>query len=98
MICASVYGMRTTVELDEDLVRELREIAHRQGSSLRESLNLALRRGLKQSGRTRQQSRYRCPSEAMGQTVAPSMNMDKALALAGAMEDAETMRELELRK
>ena len=86
------------MELDEDLVLELKEIAHRQGSSLWKSLNLALRRGLKQSGRARLQSRYRCPSEAMGQPMAPYMNMDKALAMASAMEDAETMRELELRK
>lgn len=71
---------------------ELKEVARKQGFSLRKSLNLALRRGLKQSGGTRHSTRYSCPSEAMGHPVAPSMNMDKILAMASAMEDAETMR------
>jgi hypothetical protein len=34
----------------------------------------------------------------MGVPMSPSIDLDKALALAGALEDAETTRELELRK
>ena len=38
--------MRTTVTLDEDLVVKLKELAHRQGSTFKEVVNAAIRRGL----------------------------------------------------
>lgn len=90
--------MRTTVELDEDLVRELRDQVHREGGSLRQALNVALRKGLHPAEHVRRSPRYRCPAVPMGAPVSPSIDLDKALALAGALEDAETSREIELRK
>jgi hypothetical protein len=90
--------MRTTVEIDDDLGLALRDHVHRDGGSLRQALNAALRRGLKVSRQARPAPRYRCPAVHMGETVSQSINLDKALALAGAMDDAETARELELRK
>ena len=90
--------MRTTVEIDADLVRELKNRAHRENGSMRQELNLALRRGLQSSTHTRASPKYRCPAMHMGVPMSPSIDLDKALALAGALEDAETTRELELRK
>jgi hypothetical protein len=90
--------MRTTIELDDDLTRELKDRAHQQGATLRQTLNLVLRRGLDKAKPATASTRYRCPSAAMGHPVAPSIDLDKALAIAGALEDAETARELELRK
>jgi hypothetical protein len=90
--------MRTTVEIDDDLIKRLREQAHRDGTSLREKLNAALHKGLSAGGRVRTSRRYKCPSLAMGHPVAPTIDLDKALAISGALEDAEVARELELGK
>lgn len=38
--------MRTTVAIDDDLLKKLKEIAHQREVSLREVVNHALRRGL----------------------------------------------------
>jgi hypothetical protein len=89
--------MRTTVDIDTDLMRALKERGNREGVSLRKTLNEALRRGLA-TGSARSPRRYRCPSVSMGYPAAPMIDLDKALALAFAMEDAEVARELELRK
>jgi hypothetical protein len=90
--------MRTTVEIDDDLIRRLREQAHRDGTSLREKLNAALCKGLAAGHGARTPRRYKCPSLAMGHPVAPTIDLDKALSIAGALEDAEVARELELGK
>ena len=39
--------MRTTLTLDDDVARELREQVRRSGSSFKQVLNAALRRGLR---------------------------------------------------
>ena len=86
------------MELDDDLVQELRDRLRREGGSLRKALNAALRRGLYGSRRQQPPVRYRCPIVHMGTPVSPGIDLDKALALAGALEDAETAGELERRK
>ena len=86
------------MEIDADLVRELKNRAHRENGSMRQELNLALRRGLQSSTHTRASPKYRCPAMHMGVPMSSSIDLDKALTLAGALEDAETTRELELRK
>jgi hypothetical protein len=50
--------MRTTVTLDEDVIRELRKIMRAQGKSLTEALNDAVHRGI-HSGRVRAASTRR---------------------------------------
>ena len=90
--------MRTTVDLEEDVLRELKDRAHRQQISLKDVLNGVVRCGLDQTTRVRRSTRYVCPTFAMGQTVSPMVNLDKALALADAMEEGEVVRELEMRK
>jgi hypothetical protein len=89
--------MRTTVEIDNDLIAELKQQGLRERKSLRKVLNTALRRGLT-SPLARAHRRYRCPAIPMGQPLGVKIDLDKALALAGAMEDMEIVRKLELRK
>ena len=85
--------MRTTVTLDPDVVAALRRAVRERGTSFKAVLNDAVRRGLggELAGR-----RYRTPSRDMG--LRAGLDIDKALALAAADEDAEILRELALRK
>jgi Ribbon-helix-helix protein, copG family len=85
--------MRTTVTLDPDLVGRLKELARQRGVSFKEVLNDAVRAGLAAGTDARA---YRLPTAALG--LRPGINLDGALRLAAAMEDEETVRELELRK
>jgi hypothetical protein len=86
--------MRTTVTLDPDVAAKLKQIARDRGISFKEVLNTSVRRGLV-SGE-REASPYKTPTKRLG--VRPGVNLDKALQLAGELEDAETLRKLALRK
>jgi hypothetical protein len=87
--------MRTTVTLDADLAAKLRTLARERGVSFKEALNTALRRGLApQAAGSREP--YRLPSRPLG--LRPGIDLEHALRLAGELEDAETIRKLELRK
>lgn len=85
--------MRTTVTLDPDVVAALQRTARERGMSFKAVLNDAVRRGL--SGEPTKK-RYRTPSRDMG--LRPGFDIDKALTLATADEDAEVLRKLALRK
>jgi hypothetical protein len=85
--------MRTTVTLDADVVTALRRAVRERGMSFKAVLNDAVRRGL--SGRPAAR-RYRTPSRDMG--LRSEVNIDKALALTAADEDAEALRKFALRK
>lgn len=87
--------MRTTINIDDDLLRQLKREAHRSHTPLRQLVNTALRRGVAESVRRPAKGPYSCPTFSMGN---PQINLDKALALAAGLEDAEVLRELELRK
>jgi hypothetical protein len=86
--------MRTTVTLDPDVASSLRELAREYGISFKEALNRTVRSGLaaRRGGRVP----YRTPSRPLG--LRPGVDIDKALQLAGELEDAEIVRKLELRK
>ena len=87
--------MRTTVDIDDHLLRRLRSEAHRQGVPLKALLEAVLRRGLAERPGAR--SRYRCPTFSMG-TPAAGYSLDKALVLSAVLEDDEVVRELTMRK
>ena len=90
--------MRTTIDVDEQLLKELRAEARRQRCSLRKILNLALRKGLQGLHEPSPKRRaYRCPTFAMGLPIPPA-NLDKAMGLADTLEDTELARKLEMRK
>jgi hypothetical protein len=88
--------MRSTVRIDEDLLVEIRERAHRENVSLTRMLNRVLREGIQASrARRARKAPYREQTLAMG---APRVDLDKALALAAGLEDEEILREMALRK
>jgi hypothetical protein len=86
--------MRTTVDLDPDVDARVRALARERGVPLRVVINEALRDGVGAGRRTG--APYRLPSRPLG--VRPGINLDKALAIAGDLEDEEIARKLELRK
>jgi hypothetical protein len=88
--------MRSTFRIDDDLLRELRERAHREKVSLTQLLNRVLRSGMRAKGdRGPRRPRYREATHAMG---APRADLRKALAVAAALEDEEIVRKMNLRK
>ncbi len=86
--------MRTTVTLDPDVAAKLKQTARERGVSFKEALNESVRLGLGNGGAGARP--YRVPTRRLG--VRPGIDLDKALALAGELEDAEVVRKLSLRK
>lgn len=88
--------MRTTVRLDDELLERLKAQAQKERVSLTRLINRTLKVGL-QVGRARRPKRpfYRERAQALG---APRVSLDKALALAAALEDEDIVREFALRK
>jgi hypothetical protein len=86
--------MRTTVTLDQDVEAKLRAAMRERGVSFKVVLNDAVRDGL--SGQTRSARPFRMQTFPMG--VRPGINLDKALRLAGELEDEEILRKMTLRK
>lgn len=85
--------MRTTVTLDEDVAQEVSRRMRERGTTFKATINDLLRRGL----RSREPVEpYEPPTFDLG--VRPDVDLDKALALAAALEDEEALRKLELRK
>jgi len=82
--------MRTTLALDDALARELQRRAVESGRTFEEVVNEALLRGLSQTAPRR---RYRLRTASLG-GPRPGVDLTHALALAGALEDGETAREL----
>jgi hypothetical protein len=88
--------VRTTLTLEDDLARALREEARRSGRPLKRIVNETLRVGLA-ARRSPAARRYRLTPVSLGGVV-PGVDLDKALRLAEALEDESTARKLELRK
>lgn len=80
--------------LDEDVAAALQSLARDRGVSFKEALNASVRAGL--SGAASAPTDYRVPARPLG--LRPDVDLDKALQLAGALEDEEIVRRLELRK
>jgi hypothetical protein len=78
------------VTLDEDVAQQIRQRMRERGTGFKETLNELLRRGLQ----SREPAEpYRTPTFDLG--VRPDVDLDKALRLAAALDDEETLRELE---
>jgi hypothetical protein len=86
--------MRTTVTLDPDVEAKLRDAMRERGVSFKVALNDAVRAGI--GGAAPVARKFKTQSFPMG--LKPGVNIDKALQLAGELEDAEIIRKLELRK
>jgi antitoxin component of RelBE/YafQ-DinJ toxin-antitoxin module len=81
--------MRTTLRLDDDLLIALRKRADREGLTLSEVVNLALRQGLG-AGRPPRRA-FRQKTRDLG---AASFDVTRANAAASALEDEESLRKL----
>jgi hypothetical protein len=79
--------MRTTITLDSDVEALLHKLMTERGISFKEAVNSTLRSSLASTGR----AAFHTPTFAMG---APIVSIDRALALAADLEDAETKHEL----
>ncbi len=91
--------MRTTLTIEDDLLEELKEVAHRKRLPLKQLVNRLLRLGLQSFRQPRRGRRpYRCPSIPLGSPLIAGGSLDKALELASRLEDEEVVRKLELRK
>jgi hypothetical protein len=88
--------MRTTRVIDDYLMKELKGKAHRTGKPLKTLGNEALRLGLSQLQLPSQKKPYRGKTYSMG--YPPRLDLDRALEIAAALEDAEIARKLKLRK
>ncbi|MCE9601780.1 MAG: hypothetical protein K8S21_06140 [Gemmatimonadetes bacterium] len=88
--------MRTTVDIDPDLLERVRSDSMRSGRSFREELNRVIHRGLSMSG-ARVTEPYLTPTFALG-PVPEGIDLDKALALASVLADQESVRKLQRRK
>jgi hypothetical protein len=87
--------MRTTLTIDDGIAKALKDLAHRSGKPFKQVVNETLRAGL--AAGTPRRKPYRVKPAALG-GVLPGVNLDKALALADAIEDRELMAEMQPRK
>jgi len=88
--------MRTTVDIEDDLMRLLKKKAQKTNVSLKRVLNAALRRGIEPAPE-RPRHACSCPTFSMGKPVG-TIDLDRALTLAQMFEDDEILRKLQLRK
>ncbi|PRY58169.1 hypothetical protein BCF74_11393 [Knoellia remsis] len=84
--------MRTTVTLDPDTESLVRRLMEERGVSFKVALNDAIRAGAPDA---RQVPTSVTRARSMG---VPTVNLDKALQLAGELEDEEIIRKMRLRK
>jgi hypothetical protein len=82
--------MRTTSTLDDQVAKELKEVAHRTGKPFKDIVNETLRNGLG-SKHVRSPKAYRLATVSLG-GVCGDVNLDKALSLADAIDDEEFVR------
>jgi len=81
--------MRTTLRIDEDLFRELKKRASREGLSLSELVNLALRQSF--ATETRPRRPFRQKTRDLGR---PAFDTTRANATAAELEDEEILRKV----
>ena len=84
--------MRTTLTIDDGLLRQLRQKALDSGKPFKQVVNDTLLAGLAQPA-PRQRQPYRCPTFSVG-ALAPGADFTKANQLAAALEDGALMEKL----
>jgi hypothetical protein len=80
--------MRTTVTLDPDTEQVIRQLMAERGITFKEAINEAIRNTTTVS---RPKEPFRTRTFAMGRS---SVNLDRALAIAGELEDEELLRKM----
>ncbi len=87
-----MLDMRTTVTLDPDVEARLRAVMRERGISFKAAVNDAIRAGLSEP------SAVRKPFKMKTAPLGARFNIDKALTIAGEMEDEEIIRKMEMGK
>jgi hypothetical protein len=85
-------AMRTTLTIDDGLMRQLRQKALDSGKPFKQVVDETLRAGLERPVPV-ERPRYVCPTFSMGEPRWP-VNFDRALALATELEDQEILARL----
>lgn len=83
--------MRTTINLPEDLLQDLKELSRARQTSLTATVTEVLRAGLARIAKPPARRRYREKTYDMG---VPSIDLTKALQVAAEMEDEEIIRKM----
>jgi hypothetical protein len=86
-----IQDVRTTVTLDPDVEAVVKRLMRERGISFKQAVNEAIRAG----GARPRSERFATPTFRMGEPLVP---LEKALQLAGELEDEEVVRRLALRK
>ena len=84
--------MRTTIDLDDAILKQLRETAHKEGVPFKAVLHRVILRGLEMIPE-QPETRYTPPSFSFGQ-VREGIDLVKARHLADDLEDEEIMRKM----
>jgi hypothetical protein len=87
--------MRTTITLDPDVERMLKDVIRERDITFKDAVNEAIRAGLKTSTQKRP-TRFRQQTFALG--TGEAFRWDKALSMAADLEDEELIRKMTLRK
>ncbi len=83
--------MRTTVTLDDDTELVIRQRMEQRRISFKQALNDLVREG---NSDRRRPHEFRTRTKSMG---VPAVDLDKALAIAGELENEELIRRMETR-
>lgn len=87
--------MRTTIDINDDLMHTIKQKSLQTGLSLKVIINQALNLGIKKifsnSG-----PKYKLPVYSLGNPV--NYNLDKSLELAASLENDEIIRKMQLKK
>lgn len=86
--------MRTTVTLDPDVAKQVQDRMRERGATFKATVNSILRSGLRADAPST--VTYEIP--VFESAIRPGVDLDKALALAAAMEDDEILRKLDTGK
>jgi len=89
--------MRTTLTIDDEVARRLKQRALDTGRPFKHVVNEALRIGLQETGAEPAHRPYAVDAVSLGRT-AVGFDLDHATRLAGELENEEQRRKLELRK
>lgn len=89
--------MRTTLTIDDQVANALKDVAYQSNKSFKDVVNETLRAGLAAKKTSGTAKPYRLKPVSMGE-VAGNFDLDRALELAGALEDEELVRKLLMKK
>ena len=79
--------MRTTIDIDDALMSDLRQNARENGLSLKDTINYVIRIGLKKPEDASKTYQYKCPEYSLG--IPHFYDLDRALDLAEYLENED---------